>query len=278
MASAHPDQAAGVTYNVRFYPLCHEARAKVADGQLGRVFHVQGSYVQDWLSRATDYNWRVLAEEGGRLRAAADVGTHWLDLVQFITGRLVVSVCADLATIHPLRQRPTGEVQTFSNDAADEANLQSVEVVTDDAGAVMLRFDDGTRGVMWVSQTTPGRKNCIRFEIAGQHGTLAWNSESPNEMWIGRRGAANELLLRDPGMLVPSAARLADYPAGHNEGYADTFKMCFRAFYSDIASGAFRQAPTYPTFAEGHHEMLLCDAMWRSARVGGWVNIEGVDA
>ena len=230
---------AGVNYNIRYYPLCLEAAERVRNGTLGQVYHVTGAYVQDWLFHDTDFNWRVLAGEGGELRAVADIGTHWLDLLHAITGLEVESVCADLYTVFPVRKRPQGEVETFSGQGKPPAATDSVQVTTDDYGCVMLRFRGGARGCLSVSQVTAGRKNCLRYELAGSRQALAWNSESPNEMWIGHRDTPNELLLRDPALLSPLARSFANYPGGHNEGFPDTFKQCFRAFYSYIQAGDF---------------------------------------
>lgn len=267
-------RAAGVAYNIRFYPLCHEAAARAADGSLGDVLHVTGSYVQDWLLYDTDFNWRVLAEDGGDLRAVADIGTHWLDLVQFVTGRKVMAVCADLRTVHAKRQRPSGGVETFSGKGAVPRETETIAVTTDDCGSVMLRFDNGANGCLWVSQTTAGRKNCLRFEIAGSRQSFAWNSETPNELWLGHRDAANELLIRDPALLSPTARAVANYPGGHNEGFPDTFKQLFRSFYGYIAARDFTAPPPFPTFLDGHREVLLCEAVLRSAREGRWVNVD----
>ena len=167
LAAAHPQQVAAVNYNVRFYPLCHEAREMIRRGETGRVFHITGSVAQDWLLKATDYNWRVRAEEGGALRALSDIGSHWLDLIHFITGLEVEAVFADHVTVHPVRQRPMGEVETFSN-ATGSAQTEGIPISTDDYGSVLIRFAGGTRGNLWVSQVSPGRKYCIRVEIAGQ--------------------------------------------------------------------------------------------------------------
>lgn len=266
--------AAGVNYNIRFYPLCIEARERVARGDLGDVLSVTGSYVQDWLLYPTDYNWRVLESEGGALRAVADIGTHWLDLLQTITGQPVTAVCADLQTVHPQRQRPAGEVETFAGAGAAPQATHAVNITTEDHGAVLLRFANGARGVLWVSQVTAGRKNCLRFEIAGSKAALGWNSEQPEELWLGRRGQANELLLRDPSLLTDAARHASSYPGGHAEGYPDSFKQCFRAFYDAIASGDFRTAPKFPTFADGHREILLCEAILQSQRKQRWVELD----
>jgi predicted dehydrogenase len=264
-------RAAGVCYNVRFYPLCLEARQRVRDRQLGAVYHVTGSYVQDWLLYDTDFNWRVLADQGGALRAVADIGTHWLDLVTSITGLEVESVCADLHTFVPVRRRPRGSVETFAGKLAGGAATEPVGIQTEDYGSVLLRFQGGATGCFTVSQVTAGRKNCIRFEIAGARSALAWDSERPNELWQGFRDRANELLLRDPALLHPAVRPFASYPGGHNEGFADTFKQLFRAFYGYVEAGDWRAPPPFPTFQDGHREVVLCEAILQSQREQRWV-------
>jgi predicted dehydrogenase len=275
--AAETRRAAGVAYNIRFYPLCHEAAAHARDGSLGDLLHVTGSYVQDWLLLDTDFNWRVLAEDGGELRAVADIGTHWLDLVQFITGQRIVEVFADLKTVHQTRRRPRGGVETFSgkekSTASASAGTQPVAVTTDDCGAVLLRFENGANGCLWVSQTTAGRKNCLRFEIAGAKQAIAWDSEQPNALWIGHRDRPNESLIRDPALLSATARPWANYPGGHNEGFPDSFKQLFRAFYGYIAAGDFTAPPPFPTFADGHREILLCEAVLESHRRRTWVAV-----
>jgi len=260
---------AGVCYNVRFYPLNLEARGMVRGGALGEVYSIAGSYVQDWLLYETDYNWRVLADQGGALRAVADIGTHWIDLICTITGLEVEAVFADLKTVHPVRQRPRGEVETFTGKLGAASETEPVAIETEDCGAVLFRFVGGARGTLWVSQTTAGRKNCLRYEIAGAERALAWNSERPNELWIGHRGEANEQLIRDPALLSPVARACAGFPGGHNEGFPDTFKACFRAFYQCVADPA--HPVMYPTFEEGHREIVLCEAILKSHREERWV-------
>jgi len=266
-----------VNYNVRFYPICIEAAERVRRGDLGDVFHVSGSYVQDWLHQPTDFNWRVLAEDGGPLRALADIGTHWLDLVQTISHLEIQSVLADLQTVFPIRQRPAGGVETFSSKVNPEKQgLLDVSVDTEDYGGVMLRFKNGARGLMHVSQVTAGHKNCIRWEIAGSEQSMAWNSQRPDELWVGNRDSANQILLRDPGLLSATAASHAQYPGGHNEGFPDTFKQLFRSFYSAIeAPESGRKMPfaDYPTFVDGHREILLCEAILKSAHEQRWIEL-----
>jgi predicted dehydrogenase len=265
--------AAGIAYNIRYYPLCHEAAARVRSGSLGEVLHAFGSYVQDWLLFDNDFNWRVLAEDGGDLRAIADIGTHWLDLVQFITGQHVVAVCADLRTIHSQRTKEIGSQETFSGSRGPANSAETVSIKTEDCGSVLLQFSNGANGCLWVSQATAGRKNCLRFEIGGSNQALAWNSESPNNLWIGHRDRANESLVRDPSLMDPASRSLCSYPGGHSEGFPDTFKQLFRSFYSYIEAGDFRTTPSFPTFADGHREILLCEAVLRSHRERRWVSI-----
>jgi predicted dehydrogenase len=274
--------AAGVCYNVRFYPLNLEARQRVADGQLGRVYHVTGSYFQDWLLHESDFNWRVVSDEGGPLRAVADIGTHWLDLVQFVTGLEVESVCADLATFLPTRRRPAGPVETFQAAAGNAAALGGasppkppapVAIDTEDHGSVLLRFKGGATGCFSVSQVTAGRKNRLSYEVAGSKSALAWDSERPNELWLGRRDEPNAVLTRDPALLHASVRPFANYPGGHNEGFSDTFKQLFRSFYEYIGRGDLAVPRPFPTFADGHREVLLCEAILRSHRERRWVDI-----
>jgi predicted dehydrogenase len=269
------DLAAGVNYNIRYYPLCLDAADRVRSGAVGDVYHVTGSYVQDWLFYDTDFNWRVLAEEGGELRAVSDIGTHWLDLIHAITGLEVEEVSADLCTVYPTRKRPLGEVETFSGKEGAPVATEPISIATEDYGCIMLRFRGGGRGVVYVSQVNAGRKNCLRFEIAGSRQALAWNSESPNDLWIGHRDAPNECLIRDPALVGPTARNHIHYPGGHNEGFPDTFKQCFRAFYGYIDAGDFTAPATFPTFADGHREIVLCEAILRSHRQRAWVKIEG---
>jgi predicted dehydrogenase len=266
-------RAAGVCYNVRFYPANLEARDRIRRGDAGRVHAVHGSYTQDWLLHDTDYNWRVLAEEGGALRAVADIGTHWIDLVLSMTGLKVEAVFADLTTVHAQRKRPEGQVETFSGKVVDATWSRSVPITTEDLGTVLFRFRGGARGSLHVSQVTAGRKNSIRWEIAGSTCALAWDSERPGELWIGRRDRPNEHLGRDPALAGDLARGFIDYPGGHEEGFPDTFKQCFRAFHGAVAAGAAGADVLYPTFEDGHREVLLCEAILRSHREERWIEV-----
>jgi predicted dehydrogenase len=278
LAAAAPVVTA-VNYNVRFYPLVLEARERVQAGLTGPVLHATGAYLQDWLLHPTDYNWRVLESEGGDLRAVADIGTHWLDTVCFVTGLEVEAVCADLHTVHPVRYKPEGGSETFTGSAGHRfPHTEGVPVTTEDAGSVLLKFRGGARGCFTVSQVTAGRKNSIRFDIAGAKAALAWDSEEPNALHVGHRDRPNESVGRDPGLLGGTAKPFADYPGGHAEGFPDTFKQLYKAVYADIATVRRGERPTgtplYATFADGHREVLLCEAILRSHREQRWVAVE----
>ena len=264
---------AGVCYNIRYYPLNLEAQGLIKRGEIGKIFSIVGSYVQDWLMYDTDYNWRVLAEQGGSLRAIADIGTHWMDLISSLTGLKVASVFADLHTVHATRQRPKGEVETFSGKATQKIEREEIPIDTEDAGSVLFRFSNGAKGQLWVSQVTAGRKNCLRYEIAGSQQSLAWNSEQPNDLWLGARNEANRLLLKDPGLVHSDTAPFVNYPGGHNEGFPDSFKQCFRAFYTAIQEQQSQETVRYPTFEQGHWEVKLCEAIIQSHREEKWIEV-----
>ncbi len=259
----------GVCYNLRYYPLCQEARARVASGAIGEPRLAHGNFLQDWLFYPTDWNWRLETELGGDLRAVSDIGTHWLDLAMWLTGRKIVEVCGDLATTIPVRQRPRGRVETFQAAAAAS---DAVKISTDDYASVLLRFEANLRGVMTVSQVSAGRKASLSFEINGSEGSLAWNSESPNVLWIGHRSQANQELLKDPSLMTPAARSYSAYPGGHTEGYPDTFMQLFKDFYTHIEKGGDSQAG-FPTFQTGHDELVLCEAIAKSARERRWVEV-----
>lgn len=263
-------RVAAVHYNLRYYPLCQEMRARVAEGALGEIRLVTGRYHQDWLFLPTDWNWRVLAEEGGAVRAIGDIGTHWMDLAGWVTGRRIRRVLADLRTFIPWRLRPRGPADTFAGPAQDG---EEVRVSTEDYGAVILELEGGAAGVYSVSQISAGRKNRLEIEVCGSLESLWWHQEEPNHLVIGRRGALNELLIKDPTLLHPEAARHARYPGGHAEGYPDTFAAFYRDVYGYIEAGDFSRPPSFPTFRDGHTQMLLCEAILASSRDKGWVEV-----
>ena len=261
---------AGVNYNLRFYPTNLELRDRLSQSE-ARVFTVTGSYQQDWLLYDTDYNWRVLADQGGALRAVSDIGTHWLDAVHFVTGLEIESLLADLTTVHPQRQRPIGEVRTFTGDAPAAQATEPIDVTTDDCASILFKFRGGARGQLFVTQVSAGHKNRLSYDIATQDAAYEFNSERPNELLIGRRGAANELLLKDPALMTGLPAPYVNYPGGHNEGFPDTFKQCFRNFY-DVVLGRDTER-LFASFEDGHRELVLCDAIVESNERQAWVKV-----
>lgn len=266
---------AAVNYNLRFYPLVREAREIVASGKLGKVFLAHGSYLQDWLLYDTDWSWRLDSSQGGALRAVTDIGTHWLDMISYVTGLSIEMVFADLSTFHAERKRPLGPVSTFAGSSKSDGNpsYTRMPITTDDAATILLRFEGGTRGTLIVSQVSAGRKNALSFEIDGSKSSLAWNSESPNALWMGERDTSNRLIMKDPKLLSFEAARLAAYPGGHQEGYPDTIKQMFAKVYEYIEAGDYSAPRDFPTFEDGNAEMLLCDALLESSREGRWVRV-----
>ncbi|HET7107284.1 MAG TPA: Gfo/Idh/MocA family oxidoreductase [Candidatus Acidoferrum sp.] len=261
----------GVAYNLRYYPLCQEARALIEKGAIGQPKLVHGSFLQDWLLYPTDWNWRLDPKLGGQLRAVSDIGTHWLDLVTWITGRKVMEVCADLVTVVPIRQKPRGRVETFQK--ADPGNADPMPIETDDYASVLFHLEGDLSGVMTVSQVSAGRRARLWYEIDGTEGSLVWNSEEPGTLWIGRRNRANEELPKDPALLSQQARRYAAYPGGHAEGYPDTFVQLFRDFYGYLQAGDLKAPRTFPTFETGNDEMVLCEAIEKSSRTRAWVEV-----
>jgi predicted dehydrogenase len=256
-------------FNIRFYPMVQEARARVDAGEVGDVFIVHGGYLQDWLLFDTDWNWRLEDDKGGELRAVGDIGSHWMDLTQFVTGRRIEAVFADLATMIPVRRRPTGEVETFA--PAAEVERVDAPMTTEDVAHILLRFEGGARGSLVVSQVSAGRKNSLRFELDGSQASLAWDAESHETLWLGRRDAPNELLLRNPALLSDEARGTTSLPAGHAEGFGDTFKELYRAVYRAVAAG--EPGDDYPTFRAGHVENVLAEAVAESHRTQRWVEV-----
>ncbi len=262
-----------VCFNVRFNPVLHHARSLISSGAIGTPRLITGSYLQDWLLLDTDWNWRVDPEASGRLRAVADIGSHWLDLAAFVSGTRVGEVFADLHTFVPVRQRPVGPVETFTAHTLATVDRREFAVTTDDAAGIMLRFEDGARGVLTVSQVSPGRKNACRLEVSGSLGGLAWDSVEPERLWIGHRGAPNEVLLRDPAIMSEDAVRVSHYPGGHPEGFAESFLGLVESVYAAVVDGAPRADGSYPTFADGVEGLFLEEAVLTSNETGRWAPV-----
>lgn len=260
-----------VCFNFRFYPLMHEARAMVKRGDIGEPLLMTGSYHQDWLLRDTDWNWRLDDQRAGSLRSVADIGSHWLDLLGWLSESRVQEVMADLYTLIPTRMKPDFEVETFSGDVV--APRKPVLVTSDDAASVMLHTDSGMRGSFTVSQVSAGRKNDLRFELAGTEGSLMWSSEASDTLWIGRRGRTSEILLKDPVHLDSTAANVTFYPGGHAEGFGEAFTSLFSAIYKDVALGHPTHKPAYATFEDGYQGVKTADAIWSSAKSRTWAEV-----
>ena len=262
-----------VDFNYRYYPLVQHAREMVDKGDLGEVFSVHGSYLQDWLYLATDWNWRLVPELSGESRAVADVGSHWCDLVQFITGLTITRVFADLRTVHKTRMRPKKELETYAGKVLQPSDYEPQEINTEDYASVLLEFSNGAHGVVTVSQVSAGRKNRLYYEIDGSKCALSWDQEKPNEMWIGYREKANEILVKDPSLLHERAREYAHYPGGHPEAYPDGPKNLFRNVYRVVPGGKMPVSPDWSTFEDGHKEVVICEAVLSSSKSQSWVDV-----
>jgi predicted dehydrogenase len=267
-----------ICHNMRYYPLVKQARSMVKAGEVGDVRLIHGQYLQDWLFWETDYNWRLISSIGGKSRAVADIGTHWLDMVQHITGQRVTSVYADLTTFIPVRKKPKVEIATFAVQNLKPEDYEDVSIDTEDHGTLMLKFSGGAKGVLVACQVCAGRKNYIRFEINGTRKSLEWNGQEPNTMWIGQRGAANGEFIKDPVLFYPDASRYGYAPCGLGEGYLDTFRSVFGDFHSWILSGKSMDIDQagFPSFSTGLSELNIVDAVLESARTGLWVDVKYV--
>ncbi|GAC1534507.1 MAG: Gfo/Idh/MocA family oxidoreductase [Herpetosiphon sp.] len=266
---------AAVNFNHRGYPMVQQARAMIGAGQLGKVQLIHGSYLQDWLLYATDWNWRLDPAVGGASRAMADIGSHWADLLQHVTGQRIVRVFADLQTVIPQRKRPVTATRTYSSTPQD-ASTEDVTITTEDYGAVIFESEGGAHGVFSVSQVSAGHKNRLSFEINGSKASASWDANAPNDLWVGYRNQSNELLAKDPALLLPAAASYTHLPGGHAEGWPDALKNIFSEMYGAILKGRTEPEATdaFAIFQDGHRSALLVDAILESARRGAWVDVQ----
>jgi predicted dehydrogenase len=261
-----------VTFNYRGNPLVQQARGMIAGGEIGRVHFVHGSYLQDWLLQDTDFSWRLEPEKGGRTSAVGDIGSHWCDLVQHVLGQRIVEVLADFTTVIDTRLRPVTTTEAFatSSDAAREP----FAVRSEDLASILVRFDGGAKGSVSVGQVCAGHKNDLWFEVNGRQASLRWLQERQNELWIGRRDAANAMLPKDPGLLSAAARPYAHLPGGHQEAWADAFCNVMRDIYATIR-GERAAAPALATFEDGYHSACIVDAILASHTHGGvWTKVE----
>jgi predicted dehydrogenase len=262
-----------VHFNLRYYPLVRQMKVMREKGELGDLYSFIGSYLQDWLFYDTDYNWRLEPDKSGDSRAIADIGSHLMDVLEYITGLKTTAVMADFNTIHKTRKKPLKPVETYSGKILQPEDYADVAINTEDHANVLLRFDNGNSGVITVSQVSAGRKNQMKLEISGSEKTFAWNSEAPNELWVGHRDDPNQVLMRDPSLVHAEVRSTITFPGGHNEGFPDTSKQLFKEVYAAIEAGKQPENPTFPTFADGYRELLICERILESNRKQGWVTV-----
>jgi len=265
-----------VTFNHRFYPMVQQMRSMMQRDELKSPYIINGGFAQDWLLYDTDYNWRVDSRKGGKLRAVGDLGTHWLDTVKFVTGLKVKSLFADLATFVPVRKKPKTAISTFAGKESKPTDFDEIKIDTEDYSAVLLKFFDcNTRGVMIISQVSAGKKCSLTLNIFGPKRSMEWDSERPNELWIGHRDKANELLVKDPSIMDVSAKKYARYPGGHQEGFPDSHTQRNRAIYEYIREEKFKKGikPDFPTFRDGYEGELICEAILESSKKNKWIDI-----
>jgi predicted dehydrogenase len=260
-----------VGHNLRYYPMVQQLRRMCEAGDLGEILIVQGAYSQDWLLYDTDWNWRITSKDGGPSRCMADIGSHWFDMAEHVTGLRITSLVADLQTFHTTRKQPRGPIETFANKLRGPEDYIEQTVDTEDFGAVIFRMGARTRGSVTASQVSAGRKNRLSIEVCGTKASAAWDQERPNELWVGHRDTGNQLILKDPSLLKPEARSYADLPGGHSEGYDDTFKQMFRRFYASIGTPGI--SPEYPQFVDGLRQLAILKAELESHRTRAWIDI-----
>jgi predicted dehydrogenase len=263
-----------VTFNYRGNPMVQQARAMVATGETGTVHYVHGAYLQDWLIKPTDFSWRLEPEKGGLSSAVADIGSHWCDLAQHVTGRRIVSVLADLTTVVPVRYRPRTSREAFAAGGSDRG--EPFEMRSEDLATILVRFEGGAKGVVSVGQVCAGHKNDLWLEVNGADASLRWRQEQQNELWIGRRDGANSVMAKDPSLLDPAARPYAHLPGGHQEGWPDAFFNVLRDVYSVIANRPGEgPSSAFATFEDGYRIACLVDAVLESSRRGGvWTDVQ----
>lgn len=260
-----------VTFNYRGNPMVQEARARVAAGDVGPVHLVFGHYLQDWLLEDTDYSWRLDPSQG-QSSAMADIGSHWCDLAQHVTGQRIEAVLAQLSTVVTSRIKPGAAVPAFG--AGTDTGTR-VAITSEDLGSVLLHFSGGATGVVTVGQVCAGHKNDLRLEVAGRAGAIRWEQEQQNTLWIGARRGANTLLAKDPSLVGKDAQRYTRLPGGHQEGWSDAFANVMRDIYGAIADPDAPHPPAMATFADGVASARLVEAVLHSHAAGGvWTPVE----
>jgi predicted dehydrogenase len=271
--AATSEGRSGVCFNYRHYPLVAETRSILASGAEGKPHLIRGGYLQDWLLEQTDWNWRLESSRSGASRAMADIGSHWVDLIEHVTGWRVTRVFARVGRLHDVRRRPAGGSKSFTR--AEGAQAEPVDVDTEDFATVLLDFEGRCPGVLTVSQVSPGLRNRLTFEIDTARASLQWNQEHPNRLWIGHRDKPNEELVRDPALLSPEAAGLTHYPGGHEEGWPDGLKNLMIDFYAAVREA--RPPSTVASFADADHVLRVVEAVVESGRHDRWVDVAAAE-
>ena len=261
----------GIDFCYRYYPVVQEMSVRVRRGDAGTVRMVSGSYFQDWLSREIDWTWRLLRSESGDSNITADLGSHWFDLIQFVTGLKVREVIGDLATLIPVRRRPTRQVLAF--EKVEEVESEEVKVELEDYSSILFRLSNGAPGSFTTSQVCAGRKSDTEFQIYGSDCSYAWNHKEATALWIGHRDKANEILIENPTLQDPATAAYATLPAGHPLGYHDAVLNLFKDYYEAVDKGG-KGRELRPTFQTGFEEMKILEAILESHKKRSWVEVK----
>ena len=266
----YPNLQACVNFNYRLNPMVQEIKTRIRRGELGDVRVITGQYQQDWLMYDTDYSWRLEPEIAGASCAVADIGSHFMDIVQHVTGHKIVSVFADLVTVIPVRKKPKNQQETFKDAVA--AEYEEVEVKNEEYAAVMFKTDKGATGVFHVSEVAAGHGCYLGFEINGSKESYAWNQEQNDRMWIGRRGGNNGIVIRDPNTISPEVKPYTALAMGHPEGWNDAFKGNIYSFYKYLADGQQGER-VFSTLEDAAYIVKLTEAIVESSKRGQWIKL-----
>lgn len=265
-----------VCHNLRFYPMVQQMRRMRDAGDLGEILLVHGTYFQDWLLYDTDWNWRVDPKSGGPSRTMADIGSHWFDMAEHVTGLRVTSLCADLQTFHRTRKQPKHSRETFANKSLGPEDYVETPVTTEDCGSVIFRMGERARGSVTASPGFRRTEKPPQYRNLRRKSSVARNPGAPRRTLDRPSRLPNQLLLKDPSLLNPAARPYTDLPGGHSEGYDDTFKQIFRRFYSLIPTASTitpAETPDYPQFADGLRQLVILNAVLASHQKRSWIDL-----